>query len=62
MMSKLKLKVDSSYNFKNQPERLAYMGKAGSWHQFKKYGEGFAVWAEVLDGDLWMIEETEEAE
>lgn len=55
------------YNWKNQPERLVYLGKKGSWHQFAKIeypdtdpeqGYPNQVWCEVLDGDLHMLEET----
>lgn len=51
------LTVGGNYNFKHQPERLKYIGKYGSWHQFEKIGE-WGVWAEILDEDLHMIEET----
>ena len=50
-----------NYNFKNQPERLKYIGKNfsgnGYWHQFEKIGEQ-GVWCELLDSDLHMIEKT----
>lgn len=46
------------YNWINQPERLVYVGKKGSWHQFKKIGDPREVWCELLDSDLHMIEET----
>lgn len=45
------------YNFVNQPERLKYIGKKGSWHQFEKMGE-WGVWREVLDENLYLIEKT----
>jgi hypothetical protein len=45
------------YNWKNQPERLVYLGKKGSWHQFAKLGTS-DVWREVLDTDLHMLEAT----
>jgi hypothetical protein len=51
------LTVGAPYNFKDQPERLKYIGKYGAWHQFEKIGER-GVWAEILDEDLYMIEET----
>lgn len=45
------------YNFKYQQEKLSYLGKDGAWHQFEKVGiQG--VWAEILDTDLHLIEET----
>ena len=52
------------YNFKNQPERLKYIGKNwsgnGYWHQFEKVGAQ-GVWCELLDSDLHMIEPTSPA-
>lgn len=50
------------YNWRNQPERLIYVGKRGSWHRFKKIGDPREVWCEVLDEDLRMLEETESGE
>ena len=46
------------YNWKNQPDRLIYIRKFNAWHQFKKIGDPRAVWCEVLDSDLPMLEET----
>ena len=50
------------YNFKNQPERLVYIGKNwsgnGYWHQFEKVDEPDTVWCEMQDSDLDMIELT----
>ena len=51
--------IGGRYNWICQPERLVYTGRKGCWHQFKKVGEG-RVWCEVLDKDLYMIEETKE--
>jgi hypothetical protein len=53
------------YNFKNQPERLKYIGKNwsgnGFWHQFEKIGiQG--VWCEITDAELHMIEESRQKE
>ena len=45
------------YNFKNQPERLKYIGRHNGWHQFEKVGKQ-GVWCELLDSDLHMIERT----
>jgi hypothetical protein len=60
-MKKENMKICGKYNFKNQHERLIYIGHNwsgnGYWHQFKKVGEN-KVWSEVLSSDLWMIEET----
>ncbi|WP_292802739.1 hypothetical protein [Methylotenera sp.] len=52
------MEVGGKYNWKNQPERLVYIGKKGSWHQFVKTDNPSVVWCEVLDADLRMIEET----
>ncbi|AHK11659.1 hypothetical protein S141_13 [Shewanella sp. phage 1/41] len=53
--------IGERYNFRNQNERLKYIGKNfsgnGFWHQFEKVGEQ-GVWCELLDSDLSMIEET----
>lgn len=52
------------YNFKSQPERLIYLGHNlsgnGYWHQFAKVDNVEVVWAEMLDSDLNMIEETKD--
>lgn len=52
------MKIGGKYNWKGQPDRLIYIGKAGSWHQFKKIGDPREVWCEVLTEDLQSIEET----
>lgn len=62
-MTPQSLKVGGRYNWRNQAERLVYVGPSlspgqGRWHQFEKVGEPGAVWCEVLDTDLHMIEET----
>ena len=53
------MRIGGKYNFVNQPERLIYMGKSGPWNQFELIGRQ-GVWAEVLDTDLSMIEETKD--
>lgn len=53
--------IGGKYNWCNQPERLIYLGKKCSWHQFKKIGDERAVWCEVLDSALHSIEETHQA-
>lgn len=53
----IKLVRGGGYNFKNQPERLKYIGKRRGWHQFEKVGEQ-GVWCELLDDDLHLIEVT----
>lgn len=59
------MKIGGRYNWKNQPERLVYLGRNwsgnGYWHQFEKVDEPGTVWCEVLDADLRMIEETQPA-
>lgn len=63
----LTLKVGGCYNWRNQPERLVYIGPkryrgdARTWHQFEKVGEPGKVWSEVLETDLSSIEETRAA-
>lgn len=59
-VSSLNIKIGSKYNWKDQPERLIYIGKEGSWHQFNKIGDPREVWCEVLDCDLHMLEETKQ--
>jgi len=61
------LRVGDKYNWRSQPERLAYMGvrrypgDPRNWHQFEKVGELGVVWCEVLDEDLSHFEETQPA-
>lgn len=54
--------IGNKYNFKNQGEKLIYLGKNfsgnGYWHQFSKVENPDEVWSEMLDSDLIMIEET----
>lgn len=57
----IKLIIGETYNFKHQSERLMYVGTYGPWHQFKKIGDNRPVWAELLDDDLGLIEETKES-
>lgn len=52
------MELNGKYNFIDQRERLIYIGMAGNWHQFVKCDEPHVVWAELLDSDLHMIEET----
>ena len=57
-------RIGGRYNWKHQPERLAYMGlrrypgDRRTWHQFEKVDAPGVVWCEVLDDDLSMFEET----
>lgn len=61
-MSAVAFRIGGKYNWKGQPERLAYLGRNwsgnGYWHQFEKVDEPGTVWCEVLDGDLSSFEET----
>ena len=52
------MKIRGLYNFIGQEERLIYIGREGSWHQFAKISSPQEVWAEVLERDLNLIEET----
>ena len=57
------MKVGGRYNWKNQSDRLIYLGRntgsgSGFWHEFKKIGDPREVWCEVQDSDLHMLEET----
>jgi hypothetical protein len=53
------MKPGGRYNWKYaEKDQLVYLGKAGSWHQFRKIGDPRTVWCEVLDADLCMLEET----
>lgn len=54
--------LGGKYNWKNQLERLIYLGRNwsgnGYWHQFAKVNEPESVWCEVLDDDLLSFEKT----
>lgn len=52
------LVIGGRYNWKNQGDRLVYMGKERSWHQFALVAQPRKIWCEVLDADLHMLEET----
>jgi hypothetical protein len=60
------LVIKGKYNFKHQQERLEFVGftmdcRDQFWGQFKKVGDDDQeIWAELLESDLWMIEETKE--
>ena len=51
------------YNWRGQPERLIYLGRNwsgnGYWHQFAKVDSPHAIWCEVLDAELSMLEKTD---
>ncbi len=46
-----------NYKWKHQADQLVYLGKKGSWHQFKKIGDPRDVWCEVQDDELSMMME-----
>ena len=58
------LKVGGRYNFRDQSERLVYLGTASyprdcrTWYQFALVDKPDKVWAEVLASDLSSFEET----
>ena len=54
------MKIGAKYNWKNQLERLVYLGKLGVWHQFSLVSNPETVWCEVLESDMRMLEETPE--
>jgi hypothetical protein len=60
-MEKSELIINEKYNFKNQPERLVYIGNNwsgnGYWHQFEKVNVP-GVWCEIQHTELNLIEKT----
>ena len=58
------MKIGDRYNWKNQPERLVYVGmcepRNGRWHQFEKVDEPGVVWCAVQPQDMYMLELTKE--
>ena len=60
MLTSDKLVIGSKYNWIGQPARLIYLGKAGSWHQFKEIGDSREIWSEDLSSDLRLLEETDD--
>ena len=63
-MKREDLKVGGRYNWKNQPERLVYLGKhqdhpyCRGWFQFAKIEAPNKVWCEVRQEDLDLFEAT----
>ena len=54
------MRIGDVYSWKHQPfDHLVYLGKNGSWYQFKKISESQDI-IDLLDSDLCMIEETHE--
>lgn len=58
----IEFKIGGKYNWKNQPERLVYMGSTrypdGIWYQFAKVDSPDKVWSEVRGYELSNFEET----
>jgi len=54
----MKIEVGRRYVWRGQPGILVYVGKSGSWHQFKLVGDPRRVWCEVLDEDLHFFDAT----
>ena len=58
------LKIGGNYNWKNQPERLVYLGKhhddsaCRGWFPFAKIAAPHKVWCEVRAEDLESFEVT----
>lgn len=56
------LRIYGRYNWKNQSERLVYVGmcepRHGRFHQFEKVGEPGVIWCEVHHDNIYMLEET----
>ncbi len=57
----MKMVIGGKYNWKNQFERLVYLGQQCGWHQFAKVDAPTVVWCEVTSQDLSMLEETKES-
>jgi hypothetical protein len=63
-VSKDTIRLNGRYNWKYQPERLVYVGRAHypgdrrDWFQFEKVDKPGEVWCEVLDSDLPSFEQT----
>ena len=63
-MTKEEMVIGGMYNWKNQPEKLIYIGQQRygqdrrSWYQFAKVERPELVGSEVLETELHMIEET----
>lgn len=59
---RIDLKIGRHYNWKNQPERLVFLGLNfsgnGFWYQFALVDSPNEVWCECFASDLIGIEET----
>lgn len=55
--------IGNVYKFKHSIDTpdLVYLGYNwsgnGFWHQFAKASSPLTVWSEILEDDLWMVEE-----
>lgn len=49
----MNLVIGNKYKWKHEPQILQYIGRKNGWHQFTLNG---AVWCEVLDSDLLLME------
>ena len=59
----MNVEIGKRYNWKNQPERLVYLGEKyypdnGCWHQFALVEKPDKVWSEVRTEELSNFEET----
>lgn len=60
----MELEKGGRYNWKDQPERLIYLGTSHypmdrrTWYQFAKVEQPDVVWSEVLESELHFFEET----
>ena len=59
----IKLKIGGRYNWRNQEERLVYMGNNfsgnGYWHQFSLVDHPGKVWCEVKEDSLQYFDEAD---
>ena len=65
MLTKDTMKRHGRYHWKHNPEPSLiylggehYSGDRRTWHRFAKVEAPSVVWCEVLDDDLYMLEET----
>ena len=60
------MNIGGKYNWKNQSERLVYLGynwsSDGYWHQFATIEYPDEIWCEVLEVDINMLEESSDQE
>ena len=57
MMSELI--IGNKYNWKNQTERLVFLGVEGAWYQCALVQHPDVIWCEILSEDLHYIESSE---